>query len=60
MAKKNAPPDVAPVVPPWEPPEGHIVSDEPEGSRTYYLRVDGQRYVHVGEAPDGRWIYRAD
>jgi hypothetical protein len=48
------------VVPPWEPPAEHIVSDAPEGERTYYLRVDGVRYVHVGEAPDGRWIYRAD
>jgi hypothetical protein len=57
MAKKNAPPDVAaPAAPAWEPPEGHIVSDE----KTYYLRVDGQRYVHVGDAPDGRWVYRAD
>ena len=40
----------------WEPPAGHIVSDE----KTYYIRVDGQRYVHVGDAPDGRWVYRAD
>jgi hypothetical protein len=40
----------------WEPPPGHIVSDE----KTYYLRVDGQRFVHVGDAPDGRWVYRAD
>lgn len=54
MAKKQpAPP---PDVPSWEPPEGHIVSDE----KTYYIRVDGQRYVHVGDAPDGRWVYRAD
>lgn len=27
--------------------------------RSYYLWVDGQRYVHVGEH-DGRWVYRPD
>lgn len=51
MAKKPA--DNPPVVA-WRPPEGHIVSDE----RTYILWVDGVRYEHVSEAPDGRWVYR--
>jgi hypothetical protein len=63
----EAPSDVAPPaddgaapaeLPPaaWEPPEGHIVSDE----KSYHIRVGGVRYVHVGDAPDGRWVYRAD
>lgn len=33
-----------------------IVDDE----RDYHIRRDGQRYVHVGEAADGRWVYRPD
>ena len=33
-----------------------IVSDE----KSYHIKVSGQRYVHVGEAADGRWVYRPD
>jgi hypothetical protein len=51
---KPSPPDA------WQPPAGCIVSDAPEGERTYHLRVGGVRYVHVSDAPDGRWVYQPD
>lgn len=59
MAKKSTePPDLVPTPDAqWEPPPGHYVSDD---EKTYYIRVGGQRFVHVDEAPDGRWVYRAD
>jgi hypothetical protein len=59
MAKKK--PDTAsdPAVeldplPAWEPPEGHIVLSE---VKSFTLLIDGIRYEHVSEAPDGRWVY---
>lgn len=60
-AAKTPPPKTDAVVAPpevttWEPQAGEIVSDE----RAYHIRVSGVRYVHVGEAPDGRWVYRPD
>lgn len=30
------------------------------GPKSYYLMVGGLRYVHVGDTPDGRWVYRPD
>lgn len=53
MAK---PKDEKEKTPSWHPPEGHIVSDE----KSYHITVGGVRYVHVDDAPDGRWIYRQD
>lgn len=38
---------------PWEPPEGGVVTED----RNYIIWVDGVRYEHVSEAPDGRWVY---
>lgn len=38
----------------WAPPEGCLVLDD----RTYFAYVNGVRYEHVSEAPDGRWVYR--
>ncbi len=32
---------------------------DPTGERSYYIKVDGQRYVHVGEH-NGQWVYRPD
>ena len=50
-------PEPAPAAAPeWTPPANCIVSDE----TTYKIRVDGQLYRHVGEAPDGRWVYELD
>jgi hypothetical protein len=37
----------------WDVPEGCIVSE----AKSYTLWVDGTRYEHVSEAPDGRWVY---
>ncbi len=44
----------------WTPPENCIVSDDPEGTRLYKIRVGGSYYRHVSEAPDGRWVYELD
>lgn len=33
-----------------------IVSEE----RGYFLWQGGRRHVHVGDTPDGRWVYRPD
>lgn len=37
-----------------------IVSNAEGFDRSFYLTHAGRRYVHVGETPDGRWIYRPD
>ncbi len=39
---------------PWVPPAGCIVTND----TTYIVWIDGTRYEHVSEAPDGRWVYR--
>ena len=39
----------------WTPPEGHIVGAVRGG---YFVYVGSQRYEHVSEAPDGRWVYK--
>ena len=38
----------------WSPPGGHIVTDD----KDYIVWVGNQRYEHVSEAPDGRWVYK--
>lgn len=42
------------VAPEWQPPNGCLVSD----ARNFTLWLDGVRYEHVSEAPDGRWVYQ--
>ncbi len=37
--------------------EGAFVAEE---IKNYYLLINNKRYVHVGDMPDGRWIYRPD
>ena len=39
----------------WTPPEGCVVGAAAGG---YYLWIGKQRYEHVSEAPDGRWVYK--
>lgn len=34
-----------------EPDEGYVARD-------YRIKVGGVHHEHVGDAPDGRWIYR--
>jgi hypothetical protein len=55
-------PPSAPVeaAPEWAPPANCIVSDDPEGTRLYKIRVGGHYYRHVSDAPDGRWVYELD
>lgn len=38
----------------WAPPDGDLVAN----SRARYVWVGTDRYEHVSEAPDGRWVYR--
>ncbi len=57
-APEPEPVEAAPPV--WVLPPNCIVSDDPEGTRLYKVRVDGQQYRHVSEAPDGRWVYELD
>lgn len=52
--KPPAPPEEAAPVVEWEPPEGYLVTNDD----TFIIWVNGTRYEHVSEAPDGRWVYR--
>jgi hypothetical protein len=61
MAKKterprtSAPEPVAPPAPlAWQPDADELVRD----GRDFAITVNGERYTHVSDAPDGRWIYR--
>lgn len=37
-----------------------MVAKDAPGPKSYYLIIDGVRCVHVGDTPDGRWVYRPD
>lgn len=54
---------VVPAVEPMEPlpafgpygEHGHLVANDHSKSRE--VKIDGARWEHVSEAPDGRWVY---
>jgi len=55
LLEKIAPPQAEPE--PFTSDEhGRIVA--PKGSRELFIRVGGNRYEHVGETSDGRWVYQ--
>jgi hypothetical protein len=37
---------------------GDALPDDGYDAHDYRIRVGGVYYDHVGDAPDGRWIYR--
>lgn len=50
------------VIPDAKEPEDFTVNEHgqyvaPKGSRELFIRIHGARYEHVGETPDGRWVY---
>lgn len=47
-------PPPPPAPPAWEPPEGCLVRP----ASGLLIKVDGVRYEHVSEAPNGDWVYR--
>jgi hypothetical protein len=40
-------------------PYGNGLFVSAQDSREFFLFVDGVRYEHVAETPDGRWVYAA-
>lgn len=40
--------------PSWAPSDGEVVTED----KNVFIRIDGVRYEHVSDAPDGRWVYR--
>ena len=56
MGEPTPPPAIESQSVAWTPPAHCIVTDD----TTYKIRVDGQNYRHVSEAPDGRWVYELD
>jgi hypothetical protein len=43
---------------PYVPYGEHGEIADTTGARTFHLIIEGKRWEHVSDTPDGRWVYR--